>query len=326
MLDDRSRAIVLPGGGVAPTRLPELAQRLEAAGYGSVWTGEVNFLDAVTPVAITGAATEHIGLGTFLSIYTRAPTVMALTAATLARAFPGRCEMVLGASSPLLVEAWNGVPHERPLSRMRDVLRFLRVALTGERVDDDFDTFSSRGFRLADAPEKAPVVLVAAAGPQMSRLADVEADGVVVNWCSAPDMERLAGLPRDRARIAAFVTVCPTADATVARKVARPLIASYLSAPGYAALQRRLGRGPQLESTWREWDRGRRREAIDAVPDAVVDELVVYGSPDECRSRLVAFEHDAGVRPIVSYVLGDASFERVATRVAPRDTSIDWIG
>ena len=61
-----------------------------------------------------------------------------------------------------MVERWNGIPFERPYQRVRDTIRFLRAAFTGEKVVADYETFSVDGFRLAPAPTAPPPILVAA--------------------------------------------------------------------------------------------------------------------------------------------------------------------
>ena len=73
------------------------------------------------------------------------------------------------------------------------------------------------------------------------------------------------------------------------RALARRQIAAYLTVPAYASFQRWVGRGPALEPLWRAWAAGDRRTAVASIPDAVVDELVVHGSPAECGDHLARF-------------------------------------
>jgi alkanesulfonate monooxygenase SsuD/methylene tetrahydromethanopterin reductase-like flavin-dependent oxidoreductase (luciferase family) len=94
--------------------------------------------------------------------------------------------------------------------------------------------------------------------------------------------------------VAARIFVCPTPDAAHARAVGRRLIAAYLTVPAYAAFHRWLGREPVLGTMWERWAAGDRKGALAAIPDAVVDELVVHGTPEECRVKVQAYA-DAGV-------------------------------
>ena len=82
----------------------------------------------------------------------------------------------------MIVERWNGVPFVEPYKKVRDVVRFLRDALAGEKVSATYDTFEVRGFRLGVRPEQTPPILVAALREGMLRLAGREADGAIINW------------------------------------------------------------------------------------------------------------------------------------------------
>ena len=87
--------------------------------------------------------------------YTRGPATLAQCVGSLAQAAPGRFVLGLGTSSDVIVERWNGIPFEEPYKRTRDMVRFLRVALTGEKVTADYDTFAVKGFKLGVVPDRA---------------------------------------------------------------------------------------------------------------------------------------------------------------------------
>jgi len=91
------------------------------------------------------------------------------------------------------------------------------------------------------------------------------------------------------------VFVCPTADADHARALGRLLISTYLTVPAYAAFHDWLGRGAALRAMHERWAAGDRAGAAAAVPDDVADELVVHGTPEQCRDQVQAYV-DAGVR------------------------------
>ncbi len=297
--------------------LPALAGALEASGYDGIWVGEVNNLDAVVPAALAAAGTHTAVVGTLLNVFTRAPTTLAMTAATLGDVAPGRAAVVLGVASPLLVQRWNGIPYDRPFVHLRDHLRFLRLALSGDRVRAEFDAFATSGFSLAQPPASPPDLLVAATGPRALALAASEADGVVLNWMTSADLDRLETLPDDRSRVSMVILVCPTADRAVVDSIMRPVLTDYLNAPAYADLQRRLGRGPALAGMWDAWASGDRRRALAQLPSAVVDELVVWGRPEKCRRALADIEATAGVRAIATlFPPPDQAFLEAATATA----------
>ncbi|HMC38046.1 MAG TPA: LLM class flavin-dependent oxidoreductase, partial [Acidimicrobiales bacterium] len=90
--------------------LPALARRVEDLGYDALWLGEVNATDVVVPATLGVSSTRRLQVGGLLNIYTRSPTNVALAAAGLGHLGGARVAVVLGASSPVLVDRWNGIP------------------------------------------------------------------------------------------------------------------------------------------------------------------------------------------------------------------------
>src|SRR5438093_8214800 len=115
------------------------------------------------------------------------------------------------------------------------MVRFLRMALTGDKVDHEFDTFTVRGFRMGRPIEQVPPILVAALRPGMLRLAGRESDGAIVNWLSADDVKQVAPEVGEGKEIVARIFVCPSEDAETVRRYGRMAIAAYLNVPVYAA-------------------------------------------------------------------------------------------
>jgi probable F420-dependent oxidoreductase len=216
---------------------------------------------------------------------------MAQSAATLADAAPGRFVLGIGSSSNVIVERWNGVPFVRPYYKVRDMVRFLKDAFTGEKVTRSYDTFEISGFRLGIKPEQPPKIFVAGLREGMLRMAGREADGAIINWLSPSDVATVAGIVHEAAggderEIVARIFVCPSANAEVVRAGARYAIAAYMNVPVYAAFQEWLGRGELLADMWAAWKSGDRKAALAAIPDEAVDQLVVHGTPEQCRARI----------------------------------------
>lgn len=275
-------------------KLVELAD----LGYTDIWSAEADGADAFTPLAMAAAWEPRLRLGTaIVPAYTRSPACFAQSVASLADAAPGRFAIGIGSSSNVIVERWNGVPFVEPYKKVRDVVRFLRDALSGEKVAKAYDTFEIQGFRLGIRPEVAPPILVAALREGMLRLAAREGDGAIINWLSPADVAQVAAVVRDAAggvdkEIVARIFVCPSENTAQVREAAKFAIAAYLNVPVYAEFHRWLGRGPVLQPMWDAWQAGDRKAALAAIPDHVVDELVVHGSPAECRAKIQQyFDH-----------------------------------
>jgi probable F420-dependent oxidoreductase len=279
--------MTVPLPGVSLAEHAGIVAALPDWGYTEVWSGESSGFDAFTPLALAAAWAPELSLGTaVVPVFTRGPAVIAQSAAALASAAPGRVLLGIGSSSPAVVQAWNGIEFDRPYQRTRDVLRFLRSALAGEKVTRAYDTFAVDGFRMETPPVEAVPLLLAALRPQMLALAGREADGVILNWLGSEDVRKcVAQVNRPDALVVTRILVAPTEDAEAARDVGRRLIAGYLTVPGYAAFQEWLGRGPELAEMWSRWADGERAAAVRSIADETVDDLILHGDADAvCRA------------------------------------------
>ncbi|MFI7251352.1 LLM class F420-dependent oxidoreductase [Micromonospora chalcea] len=296
--------MTVPLGGIPLADHAAVYAALDDAGFTDVWSSEVAGADAFTPLALAAAWSPRLRLGTAITpVFTRGPGLLAMSAAALAEAAPGRFALGVGASSPVLVRDWNAIPFDEPFKRTRDVLRFLRAALRGETVDGAFDTFAVRRFTLERPPSVPPPVVLAALRPGMLRLAAAEADGVILNWLAADDVPTAlaeVGERRPGFEVAARIFVCPTEDAAYARALGRRMITGYLTVPAYAAFHRWLGREDSLGPMWQAWAAGDRRGASAAVPDEVVDALVLHGSPERCVAAVRRYADNGVDVPVIA--------------------------
>ncbi|GII21783.1 LLM class F420-dependent oxidoreductase [Planosporangium mesophilum] len=296
--------LTVPLTGVPLISHRPLLDELADAGYTDLWSSEVAGTDAFTPLALASTWSPTLRLGTAIApVFTRGPGLLAMTAATMAEAAPDRFVLGIGASSPVVVEDWNAQPYRDPFGRTRDTLRFLKRALAGELVDEEYPTFAVRRFKLERPPASPPPILLAALRAGMLRLAAAEADGVILNWLAADD------LPRVRAELAgakegfetvARIFVCPTDDERYARELGRRMIAGYLTVPAYAAFHRWLGRSDVLEPMWTAWAAGDRRAATAAIPDEVVDALILHGNPQACRAKVEEYVRQGVQTPVIA--------------------------
>ena len=317
--------MTVPLGGVPLAEHAAVFAALTDAGFTDLWSSEVAGSDAFTPLTLAAVWQPRARLGTAIApVFTRGPGLLAMTAAALAEAAPGRFQLGIGASSPVVAGDWNAAEFTRPYARSRDMLRFLRTALAGEVVDEEYETFRVRRFRLERPPVVPPAILLAALRPGMLRLAAAEADGVILNWLAATDVPRALGEAKSERPdfdVVARIFVCPTEDAAYARTAGRRMIAAYLTVPAYAEFHRWLGRESQLGPMWTAWAAGDRRGALAAIPDEVVDQLIVHGSPEECGAHVARYA-EAGVEVPVMALIPTPELEKggptALTQLLPR--------
>jgi probable F420-dependent oxidoreductase len=262
----------------------QLVKRAEAVGYTDLWSGETNGPDGFTPLALSAAWTERVRLGTgIVCVFQRGPALLAQEAAALADASGGRFVLGIGSSSDRIVEGWNGIPFEKPLSRVRETLEFLRAALDGERTES--------GFKLETAPvERVPFVLAALRG-KMLELAVERGDGAFTNVLP------LGGLPKVAAQLEdapqGFELLCRffciPGEREAVEPLARFMFSSYITVPVYAAFYRWLGYGEQIDAMIAAWEAGDRQKAAAEAPWELIEEMFIFGSPQEMKERIGAF-------------------------------------
>ena len=306
-------ALSVPVDGFSLAELPELAREGERLGYTDAWSFEADGLDCFTPLAAVATATR-LRLGTAIAnVFTRGPATLAMSAAGVADLAPGRFCLGIGAGSQPIVEAWNGGRFVRPATRVREMTHVLRAAFAGERVVFRGKTLSVDGFRLGRPPAEPIPIYVAALRPGMLQVAGEVGDGVILNWLAATDVPRVVALVREAAARAGrdpdaveitarlLVNIDPPggeADVGVRRHVT-----AYLNVPVYRAYQEWLGRGPALGPMWEAWERNDRKAAVAAVPERVMQELIVRGSMADIRAHVQRYL-DAGI---------DTAFLQVST-------------
>src|SRR4051812_19444024 len=116
--------LTFPLDGIPLTDQRKLVEALPDLGFTDLWSMETAGADAFTPLALASVWAPTLNLGTaIVPVQTRGPALLAMQAAALAEAAPGRFTLGVGASSPVIVKDWNAVPHDRVFERSRDVVR-----------------------------------------------------------------------------------------------------------------------------------------------------------------------------------------------------------
>jgi probable F420-dependent oxidoreductase len=300
-------------------------RELADLGYTDAWSSEADAYDAFTPLTLASVWAPSLRLGTaIVPAFTRGPACLAQSVGSLAAVAPGRLAFGIGTSSDVIVQRWNGIEFDEPYQQVQAMVQFLRQALAGDKVTEDFGRFAVNGFRLGvRVPEPVPI-LIAALREGMLRLAGREGDGAIINWLSAEDVAKVAPVVHDAApagaerEIVARIFVIPSADRSLVMDQGKRLIAAYLSVPVYAEFHRWLGREEQLTEFWKKWAERDRAGAVAALPDSLVDELIVWGSPEECREHVGRYVANGVTTPALA-VLPIGVDERQAVRdLAPR--------
>jgi probable F420-dependent oxidoreductase len=295
------RGLILTGGTVRGNI--DLAQRAERAGFDTVLSVEFFNQHAFVTLAAIAETTQRIRIGTGIAnAFTRAPLVHATAAMDLDELSGGRMVLGLGSGTRRMNVEWWGVPFSKPARRMRELIELLRAAFRacsgfgfrfkGEFWDLKIPVFSRPGVR-ADLP-----IWIAAVNPPMLRTAGAAADGVVGHPIATRRWHRQVTLPALRAaeaetgrpagscRLVPYVMTSINRDRALALQDAKQQIGFYFTVKVYHTILRHHGM-PEVAAACRAALPTFDIPAMAAaIPDALVDEIGIVGTPDEARDRL----------------------------------------
>jgi probable F420-dependent oxidoreductase len=309
---DQRWGLTLPFAGTPLAGHGDLVRRAEAAGYTDLWSGETNGPDGFTPLTLSAAWTERVRLGTgIVGVFQRGPALLAQEAAALADASGGRFVLGIGSSSDRIVEGWNGIPFERPLSKVAETLEFLRLAFAGERT--------ATGFKLETPPaEPLPIVLAALRG-KMLQLAVEKADGAFTNFLPLAGLPKVAG-QLDGAKdgfelLCRFF--CLPGEREQVEPLARFMFSSYITVPVYEAFYRWLGYGEEIAEMVAAWKAKDRQTAAAAAPWQLIEDMFIFGSPEQMKERLGAFVEGGITLPILTPITTPDRLPALIDALAP---------
>jgi len=294
---------VMPLENRRPT-IVRLATEAERRGYDAFYLPETWAYDTTVLLAEVAARTQRIGLGTgIVGVWGRSPGTLAMAAATLHDVSGGRFALGLGASTKQLVEGLHDVPFHAPVEQMRRLITQVRALLKGERIPLAAGT-GARALRLnLPAASDVPIYL-AGLSSETIRLAGELADGWMPFLFPRSRMPEGIALLREGAarggapdRVTKIVPCMPAvvaADPEEARKGAAWFVTFYLTTMGpfYPRIISRLGFEKEVQAVIAA-NPTRGSAVVPPEAEALLDELIVYGTPAEARARLARW-HEAG--------------------------------
>jgi F420-dependent oxidoreductase-like protein len=323
------------GFGVDAAEQLELTLEAERLGYDAVWVSEAYGSDAASVLAWLAARTRRIRLGAgVFQIPARSPTMTAMTAATIDALSGGRMLLGLGSSGPQVAEGWHGQRFDRQLLRTREYVAVVRTALARERVAFAGETLAlplpdgpGKPLRLTIAPvqERLPILL-AALGPNNTRLAGEIADGVIPMFASTSHLPRIrewlsegaARVGRESGDVEIVLNLCARVDDDLdaARDAMRPTLALYIGGMGsrehnyYNQTVARQGFAEPARLVADLYLGGRQHEAAAALPAALIDAVTLCGPRAAVAARIAAYR-DAGAGMLAVTPMGATAAERL---------------
>jgi len=328
-------------GGFAET-VAELGD-YEKAGLDIVFVPEAYSFDAVSQLGFIAARTQRLEIASgILQLYTRTPTLTAMTAAGLDYVSGGRFTLGIGASGPQVIEGWHGVPYDAPVGRTREIIEICRQVWRRERLEHagrhytiplppDQGTGLGKSLKLINRPvrERIPIV-VAALGPKNVELAAELAEGWEPIFYLPEKAQQAWGAPLAAGRTKRDPALPPldvVAQAPLAigddvagyLELGRPFLALYIGGMGphrdkgrnfYYELAVRFGFEAEAGRIQDAYLDGRKDEAAALVPAELLAGTSLIGSEDHVAERLAALRK-SGVTTLNVTPLAETHEDRV---------------
>ena len=315
--------------------LVDYTMAADRMGVNEAWSAEAWGMDAIVPLAYLAAKTENIRLGTgIMQISSRVPSMMAMTAQSLDTVSKGRFNMGLGVSGPQVVEGLHGAAFGKPLSRLRECMAILRMALNGEKLQYEGEHYvlprpggEGKPIRLSQPPRPNLPIYLATLGPKSLQMTGELADG----WLGTSFVPEQSHVFLDDLRAGATKAGRSLADIDIQTggyfemsddverliEARKPAMAFTLGGMGsaktnfYNDAYCRAGYEDDAKAVQSLWIDGKRDQAVARVPDEMVLLTNLIGTEDMIRDRLKAFR-DAGVNTLRLGTGGESWKERTS--------------
>jgi F420-dependent oxidoreductase-like protein len=302
----------------------EAAVAMERAGLDVVWVPEAYSFDAVSLMGFLAAKTERVQIGSgILPIYSRTPTLTAMTAAGLDALSGGRAILGLGTSGPQVVEGFHGVPYDKPVARTREVIEICRSVWRREKVEHQGiytiplppgqGTGLGKPLKIINHPKRADIpIWVAALGERNLEMTAELADGWLpfsvlpekVREVFGPALD--AGLAKRAPELGPLqiagggVLAMEEEMYEPARAAVRGVSALYIGGMGargrnfYNTVFQRYGFVDEAKLVQDRYLSGQKAEAAAALPDEYIEKISLIGPPGFVKERIAALR-EAGI-------------------------------
>ncbi len=324
------------------TEAIEEIQEFERAGLGTVFIAEAYGFDAPSLMGFVAARTERVEIASgILPIYTRTPTLLAMTAAGVDALSGGRAMLGLGASGPQVIEGFHGLPYDAPLARTREIIEICRRIWKRERLRFEGKKYQiplapglgmglGKPLKLITHPVRDDIpIAVAALTPKSVEMTAEIADGwLPIFFHPTKAMERwgaaLAAGTRKRNPERAPLSVFAGGAVGIGegledlRNQSRGIMALYVGGMGareknfYNDTFKSYGYEREAKEIQDLYLSGKKREAEAAIPQSFIDDCSLIGSQGFVKERLVQLK-EAGVTHLNVGFVGDTRADRVKT-------------
>ena len=271
----------------------------------TVWIPETWGMENFSMLSMVSQKVKSKIGSSIINIYSRSPALISMGAVTVDTLSKGRLILGLGTSSPPIVENFHGYEFEKPLLRMREYVEVIRKITTGKKIDHNGEFFNLRGFSLLTKPirEKIPIYL-AAVNQKMVELSWEIGDGVIFYLRPLDELKNTVSNMQSKKKIdvTCQIITAVSHDSEEALTRAKETIAFYVSVGKvYRDFLEKNGFSNETKNIYEEFTKSGFKANAELVPKSMVDALTIYGTPEECKSKLQKFRETGIDLPIIQF-------------------------
>jgi alkanesulfonate monooxygenase SsuD/methylene tetrahydromethanopterin reductase-like flavin-dependent oxidoreductase (luciferase family) len=248
--------------------------------------------------------TSKIG-SSIINIYSRSPSLIAMGAVTVDTISNRRLVLGLGTSSQPLVEDFHGDKFENPLKRMREYVEIIRLILSGKMINYTGEIFSLKNFSLlVKSPRDTIPIYLAAVNQKMVELTWEIADGVIFYLRPKNEIKLTLTKMQNKKKIDSSLQIitCVNEDSEKAMNRAKRTLAFYVSVGKiYREFLESNGFKNETKNIFAEYERNGLKNNYELVPESMVNELCIAGTPNECKVQLKQFRETGIDLPIIQF-------------------------
>jgi len=272
----------------------------------TVWIPETWGMENFSMLSMASKENSFSKIGSsIVNIYSRSPSLIAMGAVTIDTISNKRLILGLGTSSQPRVEDFHGDKFERPLKRMKEYVEIIRLILSGKTVNYSGEIFSLINFSLLIKPprDRIPIYL-AAVNQKMVELTWKIADGVIFYLRPKSEIKTTLAKMQNQKKIDSSLQIitCVNIDSEKAMFRAKKTLAFYVSVGKiYREFLASNGFENETKNIFEEYEKNGLQSNHELVPESMVNELSIAGTPDECKTQLRQFRETGIDLPIIQF-------------------------
>ncbi len=294
------------GSSLTINQILDCATHLSKYDPDSIWIPETWGMENFSILSMVSQKAKYPKIGSsIINIYSRSPALIAMGAATVDTISNSRLILGLGTSSTQIVEDFHGYQFEKPISRMREYVKIIRLALSGKQVNYNGNFFKLKNFSLLIKPPRDSIpIYLAAVNEKMVQLSWEIADGVIFYLRSISELKKTIQKMQEKKEIdvACQIITCVSHDSQKAIDRAKQTLAFYISVGKiYREFLAKNGFQKETAEIFQEFNSTGFKVIHELVPDSMLNSLTICGTPEECLKKFKKFADTGLTLPIIQF-------------------------